>query len=148
MKFKSPLLAATALAAAALVAPVAPVSAAPAGMTSAMSGVLSGANTYGNVINVKNRKRSRRHRRGHRRWRGHRGSRHWRPGYRRHNGWWFPLAAFGALAAGAAAANAGDLPPEHYRWCDDRYRSYDPASDTFQPYEGPRKRCNSPYDGY
>lgn len=36
----------------------------------------------------------------------------------------------------------------HVNWCLNRYRSYDPRSDTFQPYRGPRRRCNSPYDGY
>ncbi len=83
------------------------------------------------------------------RWRGHRGSRRHRPGYRRHSdGWWYPLAAFGALTLGGAIANARGLPPEHYRWCDNRYRSYDYQTNTFQPYEGPRKRCNSPYDGF
>uniref|UniRef100_UPI003531FDDB BA14K family protein n=1 Tax=Pararhizobium sp. IMCC3301 TaxID=3067904 RepID=UPI003531FDDB len=33
----------------------------------------------------------------------------------------------------------------HVRWCQNRYRSYDVYSDTFQPYHGARKRCNSPY---
>jgi hypothetical protein len=34
----------------------------------------------------------------------------------------------------------------HDRWCLNRYRSYDPASNTFQPYHGPRRYCNSPYN--
>lgn len=34
----------------------------------------------------------------------------------------------------------------HVRWCDNRYRSYDIYTDTFQPYKGRRKRCNSPFD--
>jgi hypothetical protein len=151
MKFKSPTLAMTALATAMLAAPVNPASAAPAGITAASTAMLNGIGSGANVVDVQHRrkhKRSSRHRSRRHHWRGHRGSRHWRPGYRRHSsGWWFPLAAFGALAAGAAAANAGDLPPAHYRWCDNRYRSYDPATDTFQPYNGPRKYCNSPYDG-
>lgn len=33
----------------------------------------------------------------------------------------------------------------HVNWCDNRYRSYDIYSDTFQPYKGGRKRCNSPF---
>ena len=111
-------------------------------LNSATAGIAPAAR----VSEVQYRKKHRKRR--HKRWRGHRGSRHWRPGYRRHSsGWWFPLAAFGALAAGAAA-NAAGLPPEHYRWCDDRYRSYDYETNTFQPYNGPRRRCNSPYDGY
>lgn len=151
MKFKSPTLAITALATAMLAAPINVASATPAGMTSASTGILNGIGSGTHAVDVQYRrkkKRSRRHRSRRHHWRGHRGSRHWRPGYRRHsNGWWFPLAAFGALAAGAAA-NAAGLPPEHYRWCDNRYRSYDYETNTFQPYNGPRRRCNSPYDGY
>ena len=33
----------------------------------------------------------------------------------------------------------------HQGWCSARYRSYDPASDTFQPNHGPRRHCVSPY---
>jgi len=152
MKSKSPILAVTALATAMLAAPINVASAAPIGMTSASTGILNGIGSGSNIVDVqyrrKNKRRANRHRSRRHQWRGHRGSRNWRPGYRRHsNGWWFPLAAFGALAAGAAAANAGHLPSAHYAWCDDRYRSYDADSDTFQPYNGPRRRCNSPYDG-
>lgn len=34
----------------------------------------------------------------------------------------------------------------HVKWCISRYRSYDIYTDTFQPYKGRRKRCNSPFD--
>tara|TARA_R110000787_G_scaffold243552_2_gene349562 strand:- start:398 stop:964 length:567 start_codon:yes stop_codon:yes gene_type:complete len=94
--------------------------------------------------------------------RGYRGSREYRKGYRRDNdGWWYPLAAF---ALGAIILNqqnqrstntqtnrnwdhipAGNM-TAHDNWCAQRYRSYDRASKTFQPYNGPRKYCNSPYD--
>ena len=40
-----------------------------------------------------------------------------------------------------------DLPPEHYVWCDRRYKTYRVWDDTFQPNTGPRRLCNSPYDG-
>lgn len=33
----------------------------------------------------------------------------------------------------------------HASWCDNRYRSYDIYTDTFQPYKGRRKRCRSPF---
>lgn len=33
----------------------------------------------------------------------------------------------------------------HVEWCLNRYRSYDPASDTFMGYDGYRHRCNSPF---
>ena len=33
----------------------------------------------------------------------------------------------------------------HVRWCYDRYRSYREWDNTFQPYNGPRRQCISPY---
>jgi hypothetical protein len=97
---------------------------------------------------------------------GHRGYRERRHGYRYHNGYWFPLAAFGAgaIIGGAIAAQPryvepapryvepaptyverSDINPRHYEWCADRYRSYDSYSNTFQPNYGPRQTCLSPY---
>lgn len=86
---------------------------------------------------------------------GHRGYNDYRPGYRRNNdGFWYPLAAFGLGAAivGGMAAQQAPRPqvgvamsPDHARWCQSRYRSYDAYSDTFQPNRGPRQRCASPY---
>lgn len=94
---------------------------------------------------------------------GHRGYRHYRPGYRSYNGWWFPLAAFGAGALiGGALAEPAPVPvyrepvpvyrdrvymsDAHVSWCYDRYRSYRASDNTFQPYNGPRQQCYSPYD--
>lgn len=42
------------------------------------------------------------------------------------------------------------FPPEqpvrsHQIWCMERYRTYSPRDDSFQPYEGVRRRCVSPY---
>ena len=84
-------------------------------------------------------------------YRGHRGYRHHRPGYRQYNGWWFPPAAFiaGAMIGGAMTAE----PPIQYRprgnahtsWCYSRYKSYRASDNTFQPYNGPRRQCVSPY---
>ncbi|MCX8996352.1 BA14K family protein [Rhizobiaceae bacterium BDR2-2] len=85
---------------------------------------------------------------------GHRGYRQARPGYRYHNGYWFPLAAFaaGAIIGGAAsqptvprAAPSSGINPRHYDWCSSRYRSYRSYDNTFQPYNGPRQQCYSPY---
>lgn len=79
---------------------------------------------------------------------GHRGYRSHRHGYREHNGWWFPLAAFaaGALIAGAAQpAPVVVAPNPHVDWCARTYRSYNPYDNTFQPYYGPRAYCISPY---
>jgi hypothetical protein len=83
---------------------------------------------------------------------GHRGYRYARPGYRHYNGFWFPPAAFaagailgGALAGGAVYAAPVGLSPQHYAWCQQRYISYRAADNSFQPYNGPRQACISPY---
>lgn len=33
----------------------------------------------------------------------------------------------------------------HVTWCYERYRSYRAYDNTFQPYNGPRRQCRSPY---
>ncbi len=38
------------------------------------------------------------------------------------------------------------LPQEHFDWCSRRYRSYRSSDNSFQPYEGPRRPCVSPYN--
>ncbi len=92
-------------------------------------------------------RRDRFERRGNRNYyNGHRGYRERRQGYREYRGYWFPPAAFitgaiigGALSQGATRGNA------HVSWCANRYRSYRASDNTFQPYNGPRQRCVSPY---
>ncbi|NMG41335.1 BA14K family protein [Chelativorans sp. ZYF759] len=37
------------------------------------------------------------------------------------------------------------LPVAHVRWCQNRYRSYRVSDNSFQPYNGPRRQCRSPY---
>ena len=81
---------------------------------------------------------------------GHRGYRDYRPGYRRHDDFWFPAAAFlaGALITGAINADRPRVrsgSSAHVEWCYDRYRSYRAYDNTFQPYNGPRRQCYSPY---
>ncbi|GAA4116398.1 BA14K family protein [Aminobacter aganoensis] len=39
----------------------------------------------------------------------------------------------------------GGLSSVHVRWCYNRYRSYRAWDNTFQPYNGPRQQCWSPY---
>lgn len=85
-------------------------------------------------------------------YRGHQGSRHYRQGWRQHNGAWFPPAAFiagaiigGALANQAPAPRYRDYGNAHVEWCYARYRSYREWDNTFQPYNGPRRQCASPY---
>lgn len=83
-------------------------------------------------------------------WNGHNGYQHSRPGYRRHSdGWWYPLAAF---AAGAAIIGASKQPTRapvmsrnHVNWCANKYRTYRASDNTFQPNNGPRAQCYSPY---
>ncbi|MCP8893507.1 BA14K family protein [Shinella daejeonensis] len=91
----------------------------------------------------------RRHRdRDARHWHGHRGYRYQRPGYRRHSdGWWYPLAAFGigTVIGGAIANQPAAGSSSHVNWCANRYRSYRAYDNTFQPYNGPRRECLSPY---
>ncbi|WP_027144974.1 BA14K family protein [Mesorhizobium sp. WSM3626] len=82
-------------------------------------------------------------------WNGHRGYREYHRGYRRHGDYWFPLAAFatGALITGAIA-NENNRVYEgnaHVQWCYDHYRSYRASDNTFQPNNGPRRECRSPY---
>ncbi|MEI9421678.1 BA14K family protein [Mesorhizobium sp. Cs1299R1N1] len=82
-------------------------------------------------------------------WNGHRGYREYRRGYRRHGDYWFPLAAFatGALITGAIV-NQNNRVYEgnaHVQWCYDHYRSYRASDNTFQPNNGPRRECRSPY---
>ncbi len=79
---------------------------------------------------------------------GHRGYRDRRSGYRYHDGFWFPAAAFavGAILGGALVAPApAPASNPHVDWCLSRYRSYNPYDNTFQPYGGPRVYCRSPY---
>lgn len=150
-RFKSTLCAAVALSFAASSA--IPVAAAPLFVPKAQSAV-------DNVIDVQMRDQNRFDRRQPRRdgrferrgnigyYNGHRGYHERRPGYRYHNGYWFPAAAFiaGAIISGAIAndrpARSGSA---HVEWCYDRYRSYREWDNTFQPYNGPRQQCRSPY---
>jgi hypothetical protein len=89
-------------------------------------------------------------------WNGHRGQKHRRSGYRRHSdGLWYPLAAFGLGAIiGGVIANQPQPAPvyrgrglsnAHIQWCYGKYRSYRASDNTFQPYNGPRQQCRSPY---
>jgi BA14K-like protein len=80
-------------------------------------------------------------------YRGYRGYRYYRPGYHYYDGYWFPAFLFGAII-GSALANqpsrvyGGDA---HVQWCYNRYRSYRAWDNTYQPYNGPRRQCWSPY---
>lgn len=84
---------------------------------------------------------------------GHRGYHQQRRGYRRHSdGWWYPLAAFGAGAALSEVLNNSQRPQvrgydnRHYQWCSSRYRTYRASDNSFVPRVGQRASCNSPYN--
>ncbi|MGI2036109.1 BA14K family protein [Rhizobium panacihumi] len=62
----------------------------------------------------------------------------------------------GGFAAGAIIGGALAQPRQaparryvggssHVTWCYNRYRSYRAYDNTFQPYNGPRQRCYSPF---
>lgn len=78
---------------------------------------------------------------------GHRGYSHQRRGYRQHNGFWFPAAAFlaGAVIGREIINDNNGGGRSHVGWCYDRYRSYRASDNTFQPNYGPRRQCNSPF---
>jgi hypothetical protein len=62
-------------------------------------------------------------------------------------------ATTGMIISGAIANSAPPPPAPAYRgsgnahvnWCYNQYRSYRASDNTFQPYNGPRKQCVSPY---
>jgi len=69
-----------------------------------------------------------------------------------HNGLWFAVPFW--LGAGTAALAADryydddyddDYGDAHVEYCLSRYRSYDPASNTFMGYDGLRHECVGPY---
>lgn len=77
---------------------------------------------------------------------GHRGYRDYRRGYRQHNGYWFPLAAFGAgaIIGGAMASPPRASGGNHYQWCANRYRTYRASDNTYVSSPGVRRTCVSP----
>ncbi|MFC6490278.1 BA14K family protein [Nitratireductor sp. GCM10026969] len=96
---------------------------------------------------------------GHERWmRYERGDRDWHPRHRHRHyrdrdddnvGAVIGGLAAGAIIGGLLANQARSSPAyrsdRHVEWCLSRYRSYDVRTDTFQPYNGPRRYCDSPY---
>jgi BA14K-like protein len=90
-------------------------------------------------------------------WNRHGGSHHGGHHGGHHNGWdndWWPGLAGVGIGFGLGFLNNAPYYNQpvyrsggsaHVVWCEQRYRSYDVRSDTFQPYNGPRRLCNSPY---
>ncbi|RWX75797.1 BA14K family protein [Neorhizobium lilium] len=84
------------------------------------------------------------------------GNRYYRDRYSRHHRGSNAGAIIGGLAAGAIIGGALAQPRyaaprryvggnSHVEWCYSRYRSYRASDNTFQPNNGPRRQCNSPY---
>lgn len=62
---------------------------------------------------------------------------------------WWGMPAYSApyySAPRRVYMDDSDYGSGHVDWCLNRYRSYDPGSDTFMGYDGYRHRCISPYD--
>ena len=90
---------------------------------------------------------------------------HWHGGHWHHGGWGWGGAALGGFAAGALVGSALAAPyyygpgyyaapvyegpevydagpgPDAVAYCEQRYRSYDPASGTYLGYDGIRHPC-------
>jgi hypothetical protein len=74
-------------------------------------------------------------------WRGYRGSAERLPGLRRHSdGYWYPEKAFAALCGKRETCVT-----DHTSWCRSKYWSYREHDDTYQPYQGKRRKCVSPF---
>lgn len=82
-------------------------------------------------------------------WRGGRYSYYHGYRHRHRSDAWVPLAilGMGAIVGGAIANERRGYVGggSHVNWCANRYRSYRAYDNTFQPYNGPRRPCYSPY---
>jgi hypothetical protein len=98
--------------------------------------------------------RSSRHRHSRRYDRHRHGSRYSyrRPGFTYHYGgyyyanpWWLAPGVGIGVTVPVYPAPGVHVPSGHVQWCINRYRSYDPRTDTYVPRIGVRARCISPY---
>ena len=72
--------------------------------------------------------------------------RHYHRGHYYETPWWtLPLIIGGSIAANNYYDDDGDYGNQHVEWCLDRYRSYDPRTNTWVSYSGNVNQCNSPY---
>lgn len=78
---------------------------------------------------------------------------HYHNGWYYNSPWWLAGPIIGGALVGAYAApriydnnyyDDGDG-DGHVQYCFNRYRSYDPRTNTFMGYDGYRHECNSPY---
>lgn len=87
-------------------------------------------------IKIRKGQRWKRHRHAHRRYH-HR--RHWRAGHWRGGHWRPGPAVILKVRPGKRWGN------RHVRWCRSQYVSYRKRDNSWQPYNGPRRTCISPY---
>lgn len=73
------------------------------------------------------------------------GFHYYHAGYYYSSPWWIGPSIGFALTVPSVTLGLGGGWSAHVDWCLNRYRSYDPASDTFLGYDGYRHRCNSPF---
>ena len=77
--------------------------------------------------------------------------RHFHRGYYYKTPWWtFPLVIGGAFANDPyydddGYEGYGGMSSRHVEWCMDRYRSYNPRTNTWVSYSGVVHQCDSPY---
>jgi hypothetical protein len=50
-----------------------------------------------------------------------------------------------AIDESTSGFGADTLPPEHFSWCEARYRSYDPVRNAYRSFSGEIRPCDSPY---
>lgn len=124
----------------------------------------------GIVLDVRSGRKYRRHHRGgHRYWRKrrykgkryHRKGRYYgrpyyyRPYYGGYYGGGFGIGIVSGLIIGSAIASAprrdyyeydDGYSNAHYRWCRNRYKSYNARNNTWVAYSGRINQCDSPYD--
>ncbi len=109
----------------------------------------------GGLIKVRDHRRKSSHRRhkSRNRHRGRSGRRHHR-GHGGHRHGYGPALIGGLIIGGIIADQAyrvryydnyNSTSNAHLDWCYNRYRSYRDRDNTFQPYNGPRRQCISPY---
>ena len=70
--------------------------------------------------------------------------RHYYRGYYYRTPWW-SIAAVPLIVGGAVIAGDRDWGDDHVEWCLNRYRSYNPRTNTYVSYNGVRRQCHSPY---
>lgn len=85
-------------------------------------------------------------------WNGYRGPRcrNWSNSCRFYYGGWYynsPWWTVPVIGAGVVAlTNGNGSGNRHKAWCEGRYKSYNPKTNTYVSSNGKLKQCNSPYD--